>query len=326
MSETESSDLEHYPSYPDLLRYPNDLPFPRKMKYGPQTPKLAATYLNVDWPLPGSFPEPKITFGEAAWYDFLDKNIIYPGIKLSPQDAEVRQQLVLNYKNSNYRDEKAAEAIHGFDAETGFSPIFEFQYYVLNFDKFSNVLFFRLNGVNHTLHWSRGWRIDGNLITDYDPELDDPHYEDNDVSILGAAKDNFYLFMVIAGCIINKDVEVCYPVIDILKLHRGDPSKILPHAEKVFGYFPRRNPDPSEKLRLSEELYLLEQDFFEQPLFLRSRELNRINELRKKLDLPIVDSSLSVTAPPSQATVRHTPVAAPAAVPITDRHAEARAI
>lgn len=82
----------------------------------------------------------------------------------------------------------------------------------------------------------------------------------------------------------------------------------------------RRNPD-SEKLIA--ELNLLQDGYFDEPLWVRKKELEKINLIRAQLGLILVDKDLNPTQPVVQ---EQTAVSEPKQTKIVDPHQEARAI
>lgn len=190
--------------------YPDDLPVPRRMTHGPHTKEGSIRYLNADFPLPGTFPEPEGSLeGIPAWVKYLEKGEIYPGILLQPRSMAIRQKIVEEFKNSDYSDIDVARRLMEFDRITGFNPLFPFQYAVLNFSRYSEVLIFELNGIPHALHWHNvnGFAIDKEYISD-NKEL---------------ATDDFYLFELVASSL--GDESIHYPVIKMLKSYVGSPER-----------------------------------------------------------------------------------------------------
>lgn len=293
---SEEEDLTAWYAKQQHFPYPDDLPIPRKMKYGPQTQEVANRYLDADYPLPGTFPAPSVTTPEAAWVDYLHQGQVYPGSKISNAVRADRQVLLFDYAASGYQDQPLAKRLLNLDHKTGFSPIFEFQYAVLNFNQWSHVLFFSLNGVNHILYWDgrAGWSIDGAPISDNDTAFNDFTLYDHIAFSLGKP----------------------YPVITLKQIFTGDPETVLrslapgplsPEWLNKFGvrnpammnsltemgldyaYRNPRNPDPEE---LEQQLRMLEEDYFKQPIPLRRADLKAINALRAELQMPQVDARL----------------------------------
>jgi hypothetical protein len=267
------AEIGHFP-------YPDDLPVPRRMEYGPHGPEIARRFLNADYPLPGTFPEPSgRQSGVPAWVEYLENGVLYPGIKLDKNIALTRRALVVDFAATNYMDVPLARRIMEIDRLTGFNPLFEFQYEVLNFSKWGQILIFELNGTKHTLHWHDilGWAIDQQYISEYPEE----------------SRDDFYLFNLVASSL--EHPEQVYPIVNVRKRFLGDPNKILknipqgPLTDIQAGRFDvRRNPDT----KLQQELDFLEEEFFEQPGYLQKKDLVKINKLRSQLGLPLVDSKL----------------------------------
>ena len=198
--------MDHYP-------YPDDLPFPRNREYGPIEPSVAARFLDADYPLPGTWSETVATRDERvapAWVTHIEDGAIYPGAKLSPSQKAVRDELVKSFANSGYSDLAAGKKLARMDRETGYSPLFGFQYAVLNFSHFSQVIVFKLNGEHHILHWDnrQGYAIDKEYISD-DPEL---------------ALDDFYLFELIGSSLGSQ--EHLYPVVSVSKVFHGSPDYV----------------------------------------------------------------------------------------------------
>lgn len=196
-----------------LFPYPDDLPIPRRATYGPQTPEVASRFLDADYPLPGTFPT-SLSVGsheEPAWVTHLNRGKIYPGAKLDDATRPNRQVSLSAFVISGYSDADLAERLLNFDKKTGYSPIFEFQYQVLNFQQYSTILFFELNGIDHVLHWKEplGWSIDQKLISS---QGDD-------------ALNDFVLYDLVASCLDHS--RQCYPVIKIKGRFYGDPDQLL---------------------------------------------------------------------------------------------------
>jgi hypothetical protein len=271
--EEQMAEIGHFP-------YPDDLPVPRHMEYGPHDPAIARRFLNADYPLPGTFPEPSgRQSGAPAWVEYLENGELYPGIKLDENAALTRRSLVVDFAATDFTDVPLARRIMEMDRLTGFNPLFEFQYEVLNFSKWGQILIFELNGTKHTLHWHDilGWAIDQQYISEYPEE----------------SRDNFYLFNLVASSL--EHPEQAYPVVNVRKRFLGDPNKILkdipqgPLTDIQAGRFGvRRNPDT----KLQQELDFLEEEFFEQPGYLQKKDLVKINKLRAQLGLPSVGSNL----------------------------------
>jgi hypothetical protein len=307
----EEAELAAWYAKQDYLPYPDDLPIPRRMRYGPQTAEVASHYLDADQPLPGTFPTPSVTTPEAAWIHYLDQGQIYPGAKLSIDAKTDRQLLIHDFQNNSYKDARLAERLLQLDKRTGFSPVFEFQYAVLNFNQWNNVLFFSLNGVNHVLHWddNNGWNIDGAPFSQEDIAFNDFSLFDHLFFTLGAP----------------------YPVIIIKKVFSGDPTIILrnlagpPSVEFLNKFGIRRNPVRRNPGELEDQLRMLEMDYFSQPVLVRRDDLKAINALRAKLNRPMVDDRLQeiyvVDDHTSQITAAPTPPK-----PRQDPHVEARAL
>lgn len=282
--EAEDNTYREWLASQELYEYPDDLPFPRKRRYGPQTPEVAQRYLDSDYPLPGSFPESRgKSSGSPEWIEYLEVGRIFPGVKLSREDRRDRMELIGDFADSDFSDVNTARAILELDRLTGFNPLFKFEYEVLNMNRFSQVLFFELNGVKHSLHWHNvyGWHIDNQPISE-DPE---------------EARDNFALFALVASSL-NEEGHY-YPVVNVLKIFHGAPDRVLagmepgiaPEASFLGRFGVRRNPDSNS---LVKRLSILEADYFGQPPFLQRKDLQKINSLREQLGMPQVDYELKV--------------------------------
>jgi len=194
--------------------YPDDLPFKRKMLRGPHTPEGALRYLDADYPLPGSFPEAeRRSKGRPAWADYLEEGVIYPGAIVGEHSAADRERRVQRLVDSDYQDRNAAFDLMEFDRITGFNPLFEFQYAVLNLRKYSEVIVFEVNGERHALHWHNlyGYAIDNQYIS----------------------HDAFNLFELVASSL--GDENAYYPVIDVIRTHMVSPAKFWsrqPHLKR----------------------------------------------------------------------------------------------
>lgn len=190
--------------------YPEDLPVPRRMTHGPHTPEGARRFLDADYPLPGTFPGPEgRAEGMPAWMEYLEKGVIYPGAKLTPEMALIRERREQRLADSDYADIGAARSLLEFDRLIGFNPLFAFQYAVLNFRKYSSVLIFEVNSIPHALHWNniQGYAIDKKYISD-----------DEDL-----ASDNFYLFELVASSL--GDENASYPVVNVLRHFASSPTR-----------------------------------------------------------------------------------------------------
>ena len=54
-----------------------------------------------------------------------------------------------------------------------------------------------------------------------------------------------------------------------------------------------RNPDEKETNRLRAELHMLEREYQDQSTFQRRRDLVLINHIRRQLDMPLADDSVT---------------------------------
>jgi len=195
-SEYEKWLAEHWEPITGHGKLPEDLPFPRQKRFG------------WDYPLPGTYREAApATTGIPAWIEAIDEKEIYPGAALDKDTAERRRNLILMYKISGtpsieerryleeegqeiprgYSDMKIANQLLQLDAITGFNPLFELQYLVINADNpmnvktwWTGVVAFTLNGEDYVISYRNniGYMINGEPISDD----------------LQEAKDHFFLF------------------------------------------------------------------------------------------------------------------------------------
>jgi len=185
---------EHWTPITGHGKLPEDLPFPRHKRYG------------WDYPLPGTYKETSpSTTGIPAWIEAIDAREIYPGVALDKSSADQRRHLILMYSISGtpsaadrrwmeeegqeipmgYSDTGLANKLLQLDATTGFNPLFELQYLVINADNplnvktwWTGVVAFTLNGIDHVISYAnnRGYMIDGASISDDLEEVKDPFF------------------------------------------------------------------------------------------------------------------------------------------------------
>ena len=183
--------VEHWTPITGHGKLPEDLPFPRYSNYG------------WDYPLPGTYKEESpSTTGIPAWVEAIDSKEIYPGTALDDKSKKNRAHLILMYTISGipsredrrwmeeegkeipggYSDNSIASSLLQLDAITGFNPLFELQYLIINADNplntrswWSGVVAFTLNGVDHAISYknNRGYMIDGVSISEDLEEVKD---------------------------------------------------------------------------------------------------------------------------------------------------------
>jgi len=204
-------DYEKWLAEQEWHSYPDDLPLQRKRKYGPQTEEVARKYGTGDYPLPGTFPKvSRRRTKPPAWIAMIEKGKIYPGAKLKEKVRAERENIVDDFAETGFSDVELGTEILNLDRKTGFNPLFEFQYGVLNMNPWGQVLIFELNDIHHILHWHDidGYAIDGQFISDNPDE----------------ARDKFFLFELVTTSLGHP--EHIYPVIDLVTTFAGSPQYV----------------------------------------------------------------------------------------------------
>ena len=97
----------------EYKEYPDDLPFPRRMRYGPQTSEEARQFLDVDYPLPGTFPSPEGRARAPAWVEYIEKGLSWCQVNSRNGIDSGRQ--VERLAASCYVDAAAARSLMEFD-------------------------------------------------------------------------------------------------------------------------------------------------------------------------------------------------------------------